>query len=301
MGPLSANNPRQRMKLDQLGSWRRYHRHFGEEGLLYQQSQKRRRLAVGVPNASDTETIQLCNALVNGMDCGEVALLNSSMCAKHILCDGKQVLFFKCEIDDCRNVCIPASDIKHCWLHQRSSDGIRHDFNVPWTSFNQATTTPSLQQRSSVFASSAPPLRIFPPLSLSTNGDPSPTSAQSTPQKSPVNSRNTKKRGSIANAIAQGRRESVPPMKKISAPSRVGLVLPTPPTLTSSELRNAPPLPVNKPHSFDDMSAEAGVYGAYMTSTEPSDGSGQSIIMESGVAGIRIERSIIPSSSRVTI
>jgi len=305
LGPLwtSAITPRQRMKLEQLNAWRRYHCHLGEEGLLYQQSQKRRRLAAGISKASDNESIQLCNALVNGMDCGEVALPNSSMCAKHILCDGKQVLFFKCEIDDCRNVCVPASDIKYCWIHQRSSDGIRHDFNVPWTSFNQATTTSSSQQRSSVFASSAPPLRIFPPLSLSTNGDPSPTSAQSTPQKSsPVSSRSTtKKRPIIAsNIAAHARRESVPPTKK-PAPNRVGLVLPPTPTLTSTELRNAPPLPANKPPSFDDMSAEAGVYGAYMTSAEPSDGSGRSIMMETPVAGIRIERAIIPSNTRVTL
>lgn len=53
-GPLwtSAITPRQRMKLEQLGAWRRYHCHFGEEGLLYQQSQKRRRLAAGISKAS---------------------------------------------------------------------------------------------------------------------------------------------------------------------------------------------------------------------------------------------------------
>lgn len=51
-----------------------------------------------------------------------------------ILCDGKQVLFIKCEVEDCRNVCIPVSDVKYCWFHQRNTESIRHDFNVPWVS-----------------------------------------------------------------------------------------------------------------------------------------------------------------------
>jgi len=260
LGPLwaSAVTPRHKMKLDQLAAWRRSHRHFGEEGLLHQQSQKRRRLAAGISNAQDNEPIQLCNALVNGMECGEVALPNSSMCARHILCDGKQVLFLKCEMDDCRNVCVPISDVKYCWFHQRTPESIRHEFNVPWASSN-ATNSSSSHQRSSVFASSAPPLRVFPPLSTNGGGGGSgsadnQTQAQSSGQKS----RNSKKQSNVGSGIVQGRRESAPSLKKASIASTRGMQTP------ASDLRSAPPMPTKKHTSLDDMSAEAGVYGAYM-------------------------------------
>lgn len=292
VGPLrvSAVTPRQKLKLEQLASWRRYHRRFGEEGLLYQQSQKRRRLEARAPSEHDSESIQLCNALVNGMDCGEVALPNSSMCAKHILCDSKQVLFIKCDVEDCRNVCIPVSDVKTCWFHQRSTESIRHDFSVPWGSFVQATGGSSSNQRSSMFPSLAPPLRIFPPVSSSNGGSAqaSPT-LPSTPQKSPVGGRGGKKRATGGVAIPHGRRDGMASTKK--GHHRVGVGL-QPSAMTAAELRNAPPLPISKHPSFDEMSAEAGVYGAYMTSAEPSEGSAQHTMMESGVAGIRVEASI---------
>jgi hypothetical protein len=109
----------------------------------------------------------------------------------------------------------------------------------------------SSQQRSSVFASSAPPLRVFPPAS---NGGSSSDSQAQFSQKGSVVAKNVKKKAAIGTGIVQGRRESAPSLKR--APARVGLVL-------------QPPLPPKKAPAVDEM-AEVGVYGAYMTSTEPA-------------------------------